>query len=169
MALPFDPIEEAARNWRSRGWEAVDAMRAATNITRAHQILHARVDAALAPLQLNFSRFEVLALLSFTRHGELPMGKIGARLQVHPASITNTIARLETDGLVERRPHPSDGRTILARILTEGRARAEAGQEALAAVGYGLDGLDLDDFSTGGEALTRYREINGDFARPDPQ
>ena len=86
--LAFDPIVEARRNWQRSDWTAIEAMQAATSITRAHQILHSRIDEALAPLDLNFSRFEVLALLSFTRAGSLPMGKIGDRLQVHAASVT---------------------------------------------------------------------------------
>ena len=65
---------------------------AATSITRAHQVLVGRIDAALAPIPLNFGRFEVLALLDLTRKGQLPLGKIGDRLQVHPASVTNTVA-----------------------------------------------------------------------------
>ena len=40
-------------------------------------------------------------LLSFTRSGALPLGKIGERLQVHPASVTNVIHRLEKDGFVD--------------------------------------------------------------------
>ena len=94
---------------------------AATSITRAHQILSGRIDAALAPVGLNFSRFEVLALLSFTKEGELPLGKVGDRLQVHPASVTNTVNRLEADGLVARKPHPTDRRTTLA-VLTRAAA-----------------------------------------------
>ena len=56
MTLDFDPIDEAAANWRGAGWAAVGAMTAATSITRAHQILSGRIDTALAPLGLNFSR-----------------------------------------------------------------------------------------------------------------
>ena len=141
MPLTFDPIDEAARNWRANGWGAVDAMAAATSITRAHQILLGRINEALAPLDLNFSRFEALALLSFTRSGELPLGKMGDRLQVHPASITNTIDRLERDGLVVRVAHPTDRRTTLARITEAGRAAARTGAEALAEIDFGLIGL----------------------------
>jgi len=93
MALSFDPIDEARRNWEQQGWGAVASMAAATSITRAHQILLGRIDAVLSPLGLNFSRFEAIALLAFTRAGELPLGKMGERLQVHPASVTNTIDR----------------------------------------------------------------------------
>ena len=161
--LAFDPIVEAGRNWTGRRWGAVEAMQAATSITRAGQILQHRIDAALAPLGLNFSRFEVLALLSFTRHGELPMGKIGARLQVHAASVTNTISRLEAADLVERVPHPDDGRTILARILPAGREVAELAAQRLAAIEFGVEGMDRRDRSGIVEALARYRAANDDF------
>jgi DNA-binding MarR family transcriptional regulator len=164
MALDFDPIEEAARNWATRGWGGTDVMRAATAITRAHQILHGRIDAALAPLDLNFSRFEVLALLSFTRAGELPMGKIGDRLQVHAASVTNTIQRLEVLGFVDRIRHQDDGRTVLARLLPAGRTAAQAGAEALAAIEYGLEGLQPEERDRVAEALVEFRAANGDFA-----
>jgi DNA-binding MarR family transcriptional regulator len=141
VPLTVDPIAEAARNWRANSWGAVDAMAAATSITRAHQILLGRINEALAPIDLNFSRFEALALLSFTRNGELPLGKMGDRLQVHPASITNTIDRLERDGLVVRVAHPTDRRTTLARITEAGRAAARTGAEALAEIDFGLIGL----------------------------
>jgi len=166
MALEFDPIEEAAANWRDAGWGAIDAMTAATSITRAHQILSGRIDAALAPLDLNFSRFEVLALLSFTREGELPLGKLGARLQVHPASVTNTINRLEADGFVRRRPHATDRRTTLAVLTHEGRQRAERGAAALAAIGFGLDGMSSDARRRVDDALLELRTAAGDFAAP---
>ena len=76
MPLSFDPIAEARRNWEAHGWGAAVQMSAATSITRAHQILLQRIDAALEPHGLVFSRFEALALLSFSRTGSLPLGKI---------------------------------------------------------------------------------------------
>jgi DNA-binding MarR family transcriptional regulator len=163
VTLDFDPIAEAGRNWAARDWRAVDAMLAATSITRTHQILHGRIDAALAPLDLNFSRFEVLALLSFTRAGELPMGKIGDRLQVHAASVTNTIQRLEALGFVERMRHPDDGRTVLARVLPAGRAAAEAGAAALAEIDFGLAGMAGPTRRAVTRELADYRSANGDF------
>ena len=97
VRLPFDPIAEARRNWDAHEWGATNQMATATAITRAHQILLRRINAALEPLGLTFSRFEALALLSFSRKGALPLGKVGDRLQVHPTSITNTVDRLEVD------------------------------------------------------------------------
>lgn len=163
MPLAFDPIEEAAANWQAAGWGAVDAMTAATSITRAHQILSARIDAALAPLGLNFSRFEVLALLSFTREGKLPLGKVGDRLQVHPASVTNTVNRLEADRLVERAPHPTDRRTTFAVITAAGRARGEAGAEALAEIEFGVAGMGARSRAATDKAILELRASAGDF------
>jgi DNA-binding MarR family transcriptional regulator len=131
-ASPTDPIAEAHRQWTEHGWaDAADGMAALTAIMRVQQLLLARCDAALAPYELTFARFELLALLSFTRHGELPLGKAGVRLQVHPASITNAVGRLEAQGLVTREPHPTDGRGVLARITPRGRRVVAKATEAL--------------------------------------
>jgi len=65
-----------------------------TSVMRAQQVLLARVDAVLSPFGLTFARFEVLMLLQFSRSGALPLSRIGQRLQVHPASVTNAIDRL---------------------------------------------------------------------------
>ncbi|MCU1503175.1 MAG: yusO 1 [Ilumatobacteraceae bacterium] len=130
--LRFDPVAEARRNWVERGWlEAADGMALVTSVMRVHQILLARVDDALAPFGLTFARYEVLMLLTFTRTGQMPLGKIGQRLQVHPASVTNVIDRLESDGLVQRRPHPTDMRTTLAVISVKGRRLAARATEVL--------------------------------------
>lgn len=163
MPLARDTIAVAADNWDQAGWGATEAMTTATSIVRVHQILHRRIDEALAPLQLNFSRFEVLALLHFSRTGELPMGKIGDRLQVHAASVTNTIQRLETAGFVERGPHPTDRRTTLARLLPAGREAALRGAAILDEIDFGLTGMASAERQAVIEAGASYRLANGDF------
>ena len=85
----------------------------------------------LRPLGLTFARYEVLMLLCFSRKGSLPVGKIGERLQVHPASVTNAVHRLEDDGFVIRVANPADGRSVLAEITAAGRE--SAGQATAAA------------------------------------
>ena len=122
----MDPIAEARRQWVEHGWsDAAPGMAAVTSIMRAQQVLLARVDERLAPYGLTFARFELLRLLAFTRQGQLPLGKLGVRLQVHPTSITSAVDRLETQGFVERRRHPTDGRTTLAAITPAGRRTVE--------------------------------------------
>jgi DNA-binding MarR family transcriptional regulator len=163
--LRFDPIEEATANWRKAGWDdAAPGMALVTSVMRAHQILLARVDATLRPLGLTFARFEVLMLLDFSRTGQLPLSKIGQRLQVHPASVTNAIDRLERDGLVERRAHPTDGRTTLAVITRAGRRLVCRAAEQLNADVFGEVGLEGGDIEAVVGALTVLRGNAGDFA-----
>ena len=100
-------------------------MVAVTSVMRAHQILLARVETALRPYDLSFSRYELLRLLAFSRTGALPITKASDRLQVHVTSVTHAIRRLEADGLVERIPHPTDGRTTLVQITDLGRSTVE--------------------------------------------
>jgi len=96
-------------------------MAVVTSIMRVQQVLLSRVEAILRPLGLTFARYEVLMLLRFSRKGSLPVGKIGERLQVHPASVTNAVQRLEQDGFVVRSVNPADGRSVLAEITSSGR------------------------------------------------
>ncbi len=163
MPLPFDPIDEARRNWSVHGWGATDAMSAATSITRAHQIVLHRINEALRPLGLTFSRFEALALLHFSRTGALPMGKMGVRLMVHPTSVTNTIDRLETDGHVERVPHPDDRRTVLARITPAGTEIVVKAAKALAEIEFGLGAMPAKGLRAIDTTIRDVRIDAGDF------
>ena len=124
---PIDPIDEAHRQWVAHGWaEAADGMAAITSIMRAQQIALARVDAVLKPRGLTFARYELLMLLTFSRRGTLPMNRIGRLLQVHPTSVTNAVDRLQSAGLVERGPHPTDARSTLVSLTATGRGTALA-------------------------------------------
>ena len=163
VPLPFDPIAEARRNWDAHEWGATNQMATATAITRAHQILLRRIDSALGPLGLTFSRFEALALLWFSRQGALPLGKVGDRLQVHPTSVTSTVDRLEADGGGNRTPHPTDRRTTLARITPAGRRRVGQAADALAEIDFGLDGMSPADLARAEGALVDLRREAGDF------
>lgn len=160
--LPFDPIDEAGRQWAQR-WESVEAMRAATSIMRAQQIVLARVDHALEPWSLTFSRYEVLVLLHFSRTGALPLGKMGDRLMLHQASITNLVDRLEQQGYLRRRPHPTDRRTTLAELTDEGRSIIEAATAAVVAASVGLADLTERDQRDLHRILGKLRRGAGDF------
>lgn len=120
--LAFDPIAEAARQWRKHwGSETVAPMRALTSIMRVQQVLLGRCNAIVAPYDLSFARYEALMLLHYSREGALPLGKLGARLQVHPTAVTKLVDGLEASGYAIRSPHPVDRRTTLASITTHGR------------------------------------------------
>lgn len=160
--LGFDPIEEAARQWGQR-WDAVDEMRAVTSLMRVQQVLLAELDEILKPHGLTFARYEALVLLTFSRAGSLPMGKMGERLQVHPTSITSIIRRLESGDLVLRRKHPSDGRAVLAEITERGRETVEAATADLTRAQFGLRGLDRDGLVRVFDLLRPLRQAAGDF------
>lgn len=168
--LDFDPITEARRQWEAHGWgEASEGMAAITSIVRAQQLFLGRIDAVLRPLELTFARYEVLMLLLFSRRGSLPLNKIGARLQVHPTSVTNAVDRLEQQDLIKRVPHSSDRRTTLAEILPSGRDLALRATEALNREVFSRPGLDHSDLGRLVDVLQRLRQGAGDFSSPGPR
>jgi DNA-binding MarR family transcriptional regulator len=163
--LPFDPIEEARNQWVAHGWaDAADGMAAVTSVMRAQQIFLARVDEILRPFKLTFARYEALVLLMFSRSGALPLSKVGERLQVHPASVTNTIDRLQADGLIERVPHPTDRRAMLATLTPAGRELASAATEALNDKAFLTTGLSDRDQRQLVGLITKLRRSAGDFS-----
>lgn len=162
MALDFDPIDEAARQWAAR-WPGVSAMHAVTSVMRVQQLLLSELDALLKPHGLSFARYEALVLLTFSSRGSLPLGKMGERLQVHPTSITSIIQRLTADGLVVRLPHPDDGRAVLAEITPAGRALVEAATTDLTSSDFGLGSLDEEQRAQLSELLRPVRRSAGDF------
>src|ERR1700761_2658502 len=143
--LSFDPIAEARRQWDLHwGSEATPQMVAVTSIMRAQQILLARLNALLDPLDLTFPRYETLMVLYYSRSGEMPLGKLSDRLQVHRASVTNVIDKLEDRGYAARVAHEQDRRTILARITDQGRTAAEQATRILNGAGFGMEPLSAD-------------------------
>jgi DNA-binding MarR family transcriptional regulator len=160
--LPFDPIDEAARQW-GRRWEAVPQMHAVTSLMRVQQILLAQLDEILKPHGLTFARYEALVLLVFSREGALPLGKMGERLQVHATSVTSLVDRLESAGLVVRRRHPDDGRAVLAEITDEGRALVEKATADLVEARFALTTLDEDQLRQLSDLLRPVRRDAGDF------
>lgn len=163
--LPADPIELARANWVEHGWaDAADGMALVTSIMRVQQVFLARIEAILRPYGLTFARYEVLRLLAFTRRGTLPVGKIGERLQVHPASVTNAVQRLEADGLVRRRANPDDGRSILAEITDAGRRLVDECTERLNAEVFSTVPIPPAHQQRAFTALKGVRKAFGDFS-----
>jgi DNA-binding MarR family transcriptional regulator len=163
--LPFDPIEEARRQWVEHGWvEAADGMAIVTSIMRVQQIYLARIDAVLRSFDLTFARFELLSLISFSRTGALPLSKVGARLQVHPASVTSAVDRLETQGFVRRLPHQTDRRMTLVEIRPVGRAIVGEATMALNEKVFAALGLSVSEMEKLSVLLRNVRDAEGDFA-----
>jgi DNA-binding MarR family transcriptional regulator len=162
LELPFDPIARAAQTWEHR-FGPSSAMAAVTSIMRAQQILLAGVDAVLRPHGLTFARYEALVLLTFSTRGALPMRVIGERLMVHPTSATNTIDRLERQGLVVRKPNPRDGRGKLAEITPRGRELVTRATDDLMRAEFGLGSFDIEQRQQLFDLLRGLRVAAGDF------
>lgn len=164
MTLPYDPVDQAHRNWVESGWgEVADGMAAVTSVMRAHQIMLARVEDVLRPHGLTFARYELLMLLSFSRAGSMPMAKASARLQVHPTSVTNAVDRLEDAELVRRVPNPADGRGTLVQITDAGHTLSRAATADLNAKVFADIGLSPSRTRTLIAVLTHLRRDAGDF------
>jgi DNA-binding MarR family transcriptional regulator len=162
--VDFDPIEEAGRQWRKHwGASPVASMKAVTSIMRVQQLLLARLNDLLKPFDLTFPRYEALMLLYYSRAGSLPLGKMGARLQVHRTSVTNLMDGLEKLGLAERSPHPTDRRTTLATITERGRKVAEEATEALNSARFGTEPLKKSELDELTAVLRRVRADADEF------
>jgi DNA-binding MarR family transcriptional regulator len=68
--------------------------------------------------KLSFTTLSVLHTLS--HKSPMRLSELIATEQVTQSAITQLVTRLERDGLVERRPDPSDGRAVLVHITTLG-------------------------------------------------
>ncbi|MEH0579373.1 MarR family transcriptional regulator [Streptomyces sp. B21-108] len=80
-------------------------------------------------------------LLSLLSREPLPMRKLAQKLKCEPSNVTGIVDRLESRGLVERRPDPADRRVKLAAATDEGRRIARGLRESLRFAREPLAGL----------------------------
>ncbi|MFD6391029.1 MarR family winged helix-turn-helix transcriptional regulator [Nocardia sp. NPDC055029] len=74
-----------------------------------------RADAQISLTQLS-------ALATLARDGAMTPGVLAGKERVQPPSMTRVIASLSDLDLVQRRPHPTDGRQIIVSLSPAGRA-----------------------------------------------
>ncbi|MFF4367235.1 DNA-binding MarR family transcriptional regulator [Streptomyces sp. 3211.6] len=103
---------------------------------------HMEYEEAAARHQLTGAQAKVLTLLSLE---PLPMRRIAQKLRCEPSNVTGIIDRLETRGLVERRPDPADRRVKLAAPTEEGAETAERLRESLDFAREPLAGLSAQE------------------------
>ncbi|MFI6694220.1 MarR family winged helix-turn-helix transcriptional regulator [Streptomyces sp. NPDC050433] len=85
-------------------------------------------DHAAAEHSLTGAQARVLGLLSIQ---PMPMRRIAQRLKCEPSNVTGIVDRLESRGLVERRPDPADRRVKLAAPTEKGRSTAQQLRDGL--------------------------------------
>ncbi|WP_193514672.1 MarR family winged helix-turn-helix transcriptional regulator [Streptomyces griseoloalbus] len=99
---------------------------------------HEEYEEAAAGHTLTGAQARLLSLLSLE---PLPMRKLAQRLKCEPSNVTGIVDRLESRGLVERRPDPADRRVKLAAATAEGRRVARSLQDSLRFAREPLAGL----------------------------
>ncbi|MFI7410156.1 MarR family winged helix-turn-helix transcriptional regulator [Streptomyces sp. NPDC049627] len=97
---------------------------------------------AAAEHALTGAQARLLSLLSLE---PLPMRKLAQRLRCEPSNVTGIVDRLESRGLVERRPDPADRRVKLAVATPEGRQVARSLRDSLRFAREPLAGLSEDE------------------------
>lgn len=104
-------------------------------LTQAMGQILRRLRAEANPGGLNLSQTAVLALLD--ESGRMTNADLARAQAMKPQSMNAILASLEQEGLVERGPHPTDGRQILFSLTAQGvearRKRSMAKHEWLLA------------------------------------
>ncbi|MCH0565227.1 MULTISPECIES: MarR family winged helix-turn-helix transcriptional regulator [unclassified Streptomyces] len=89
---------------------------------------HEEYEQAAAEHSLTGAQARLLGLLTLE---PLPMRKLAQKLKCEPSNVTGIVDRLESRGLVERRPDPADRRVKVAVATDEGRHLARALRDSL--------------------------------------
>jgi DNA-binding MarR family transcriptional regulator len=92
---------------------------AATELSLAIGQLVRRLRMEANPGELSWSQIAVLARLD-KAGGMMTTAELARAERVKPQSMGTTLSDLEQAGLVQRRPHPSDGRQVLFALTPEG-------------------------------------------------
>jgi DNA-binding MarR family transcriptional regulator len=82
---------------------------------RRYGLENDRFDASVARAH-DVSLAEMKAIDHIQAEGELTPRQLGERLSLSSGAVTAVIDRLERGGWVERRPHPSDRRSVVVRM-----------------------------------------------------
>jgi DNA-binding MarR family transcriptional regulator len=98
----------------------VDAVQAVEQLTVSIEDFNSVFIRLPASDRLNFSALSVLHTLS--RVGPCRLSDLLATEQIKQPALTSAVAKLERDGLIERRPDPSDGRASLLSLTTDGQS-----------------------------------------------
>jgi DNA-binding MarR family transcriptional regulator len=123
-------------------------------------LLIRRVRAAASTHELSWSEAAVLGRLR--RDGPATTADLARAETVRPQSMGATVAALEEMGLVERKPHPTDGRQVNIVLTAKGTAVCKSSKDAklkwLAQAIARLDDKDRETLFAAGEIIKRLVE-----------
>jgi DNA-binding MarR family transcriptional regulator len=102
--------DEEQRTWRAFLWMT--------------QLLRESLDRQLQrDAGIPHTYYMILAMLSEAPERSLTMTELAQIVRSSPSRLSHAVARLEEEGWVRRAPHPTDGRTKVARLTDRGWAK----------------------------------------------
>jgi DNA-binding MarR family transcriptional regulator len=137
---------------------------AVVDFTQSIGLLVRRVRAAAASHELSLTESAVLARLA--KDGPATTAELARAESMKPQSMGTTVAALEEMGLVERKPHPTDGRQVNIDLTARGAAVRNSAKEAkrtwlAQAIGQ-LDERERETLFKAGEIIKRLVEANAE-------
>lgn len=130
-------------------------------LTQAVGLLVRRMRAAAASHELSLTESAVLARLD--RGGPATTADLARAEGMKPQSMGATVAALEELGLVERQPHPTDGRQVNILLTTKGAAVRKSAKDAkrtwLARAIAQLDQQEQETLFAAGAIIKRMAEL----------
>ena len=115
----------------------------------------------------NVSQPQLAALALLSREGPRTTSQLAALERVRPQSMAQTVAQMEADRLVQRRPDPSDGRQSIIDLTPAGLETIEQFRRAgdawvSEALRERFTAAELDELQRGVELLARLVPAAGD-------
>jgi len=96
-------------------------------------------------LGMSFGRARALRRLA---RRPMTMGELAAALGIDPPNATGVVDDLEAQGLVRRKPHPTDRRTRLVEATRKGKGLARQADTILSTPPPALSALPAEDLQT---------------------
>ena len=141
-----------------------DFENAVTDLTQAIGLLVRRMRAAAASHELSLTESAVMARLA--RSGPATTADLARAESMKPQSMGTTIATLEEMGMVERKPHPTDGRQMNIELTAKGMEVRKTAKDAkrnwLAQIITQLDKQEQETLFAAGEILKRLAESSNE-------
>jgi DNA-binding MarR family transcriptional regulator len=133
---------------------------AVTDFAHAIGLLMRRVRAAAVSHQLSLTESAVMARLA--KDGPATTAELARAESMKPQSMGTTIAALEGMGMVERKPHPTDGRQVNIELTAKGAAVRKSATDAKRTwLAHAISRLDEEERETlfkAGEIMVRLVE-----------
>lgn len=164
MSEPYDAVQWSREQWTAHDLPAPDQFTAMAAILRAHQAMTASIDATLRTYDLTRTGYLLMTTLQLSRDGTRPLGQLSKHLMVHPTTVTLALDQLEKRNLLQRRPHPTDRRTVLATLTPAGLELLGKVTRSLADADFGLTGIDSALAGRVVDVLRAVRLLTGDIS-----